>query len=127
MQVAEFGPRRDLARSALEKLLVFALDHSKPADARANVSSDPGGVLVGDAQTRVIHRFLRSSDRVMDERVHLLDFFFLDKLQRIEVLHFAGDAHGESGDVEAGNRADATATGEQVRPHFFLGVARAAN
>ena len=106
---------------------MLALDHSKPADSRADVRPDSGGVLVVDAQTRIIHRFLRRSDRVVDERVHLLDFFFLDEFQRIKVLDFAGDAHREGGNVETSNRADVTATGKQVRPHFFLGVARAAN
>ena len=46
----------------------------------------------------------------MDERVHLLDFFFLDELQRIEVFDLARDANRKGGNVKAGDRADPAAT-----------------
>src|SRR5262249_48328840 len=63
----------------------------------------------------------------MDKDIHFLYFFFLDELERVEVLYFAGDSDGKVGYVEPGNRAHGTVAGQQIRPHLLLGIARAAD
>src|SRR5262249_14774208 len=63
----------------------------------------------------------------MDKDIHLLYFFFLDELERVEVFDFAGDPDGKVGYIEPRNRAHGTVAGQQIGPHFFLGIARAAD
>src|SRR5439155_362428 len=59
--------RRDPSRPFAEKLRVFAFDAPEVADAAADVSADPFGVLMGDFQAAVGERFIRRGDRVMCE------------------------------------------------------------
>ncbi len=56
----------------------------------------------------VVHRKLRGGDGELNEDVHLLQFLFLDPLQRVEALDLAGKARRKRRRVEAGDRADAT-------------------
>src|SRR5947209_11995682 len=63
----------------------------------------------------------------MNEAAHLLNFFFLDEIQRIEVFDFSGDGAGEAVRVEAGDRSNATLAGEKIRPGLRTGVAHRAN
>ena len=60
-----------------------------------------------DLQAGHLHRFLRRSDGEVDEPAHLLHFFFLDEIQRVEVLDFGGDLAGEA----------AMASNCVIRPH----------
>ena len=46
-------------------------------------------------QARHLERFIRGGDGQVDEASHLLDFFFLDEVERVEVLDFSGDLAGE--------------------------------
>jgi hypothetical protein len=115
------------AGTAFEEFYVFAFYHTEPAYAGAYVDSDTGGVFFVDAKARIIHSFLRGGDSVMDEDVHLLDFFLLDESERIEVRNLAGYAHGKTRGVEFRYRADARTSGQQIRPHFFPRASRSAN
>src|SRR5262245_26836975 len=63
----------------------------------------------------------------MDERIHLLDFFLLDEPERIEVFDFTGYAHRKRRNIEASDRPDCATASQQIRPYFFLSVARAAD
>ena len=54
-----------------------------------------GAISRRDLQSRIVHRELRRRDGELDEDVHLLDFFLLDELQRIEALHLAGEVRRE--------------------------------
>src|ERR1022692_4712959 len=63
----------------------------------------------------------------MDEASHLLDFFFLDEVEGIEVLDLGGDLAGEGGGVELGDAGHAAFAGEHGLPHLSGGVAHAAD
>jgi len=41
----------------------------------------------------------------VNEAAHLLDLFFLDEVERVEVFDFGGDGAGKVGGVEMRNRA----------------------
>ena len=58
-----------------------------------------------DLQAGHLHGFVRGRDGEVDEAPHLLYFFLLDELQRIEVLDLGGDPAGEGGGIEAGDPA----------------------
>src|SRR5450755_3214376 len=64
--------RRDLARSALDQRVMFALDYVESADARANVYADVLGIFGRDLKLRHFHCFIRSGNRKVDEAAHLL-------------------------------------------------------
>ena len=88
--------RRDLARAAVEQVIVLAFDDIESADAGTDV--DPGTLghlfvfdfVIGHAQ-----RFITGGNGEMDEAPHLARFFFLDDLQGIEVLDLGGNSAGE--------------------------------
>ena len=63
----------------------------------------------------------------MNEAAHLLDFFFLDEVERIEVLDFGGDGAGETRGIETCDLSHAALTGEQIRPDFSTGISHRAN
>ncbi len=87
--------RRNLARSAFEQCGVFAFDNVEPADAGPDVHAHALVVFWRDLQARHLERFIRGGNRQVDEASHLLDFFFFDEVQRIEVLDLGGDLAGE--------------------------------
>ena len=62
------------------------------------------------------------TDAVMDEGIHLLDFFGGYVLRRIEVAHRAAEAHRECRHVEVRDRADAAAPGQDITPGFGDGI-----
>src|SRR5439155_25124850 len=49
----------------------------------------------------------------------LLEFFFFDPLEMVEVLHLAGDFAIESGGIEMGDWSNAAASGDEVPPAFL--------
>src|SRR6185312_7363471 len=58
----------------------------------------------------------------MDKAAHLLQLFFLDELQRIEVFDLGGNLAGELGGVKVRNAAYPAMSRKQAFPHFFGGV-----
>src|SRR5438067_2398009 len=63
----------------------------------------------------------------MDEAAHLLQLFFLDEVERIEILHFCGDLAGEISGIEVADAGYAALAREQVLPDFFGGVGHRAD
>src|SRR5215471_6458027 len=119
--------RRDLARTAFEESPMFALDDVESADAGADVDADAFVDSRSDFEAARLHRFLRRSKGEVDEAAHFLGIFFLDELQRVEVLNLGGDLAGMIGGVELRNLRDATLPCQQVFPDFFGGVAHPAD
>src|SRR5262249_22025077 len=93
--------------TTLKKLLMFALDHAEPADARSDIRSYPVSLILRDRQAGIVHRFLRGCDCEVNEDVHLFGFLLLDELQGVKVLHLAGYPHGKIAGIESRNRSDA--------------------
>ena len=109
---------RDLARAAFQQRLVLALDDVKAADARADVHAHAGRDFRRHLQPRSLHGLIRRRQADVDEAAHLLQLFFLDEIQRIEILDFGRNLAGKLGGVEVGDPAHAALAGEQARPHF---------
>src|SRR4029077_5440284 len=99
--------RGNLAGPAVEQRLVLALDRAEPADAGPDRDADVRRDLGRHGELRVIHRELRRRNRVLDERVHLLDVLLLDEVQRLEAADLAGNTRRELRDVEPADGVDA--------------------
>src|SRR5579872_3003451 len=63
----------------------------------------------------------------MDKAAQFLQFFFLDKPQRVEVLDLGGDPAGKIGGVEVGDFAHAALARHQALPHLDGVIADRAN
>ncbi len=118
---------RNLARAAFHERDVLAFDDVEPADARTDVNADALVILRRDLESRHFHGFIGGGDRHVNEAPHLLDFFFLDEVQRVEVLDLGGDLAGEGGGVKPGNPGDAAFAGKHGLPHVSREVAHAAD
>ena len=79
---------------------MFALDDVEPADAGTDVNADALRNFRRDFQAAHLHRLVGRSQREVDEAAHLLYFFFLDEIQRVEIFDFGGDL---AGGLEASN------------------------
>ena len=75
------------------------------------MDADAFVILRGDLQARHLHRFIGCREGKVDEASHLLDFFLLDEIQRIEVGDFGRDLAGEGRGIEGCNAADAARAG----------------
>ncbi len=106
---------------------MLALDHVESADAGADMDADSLGVFIRDLQLRHLERFIRRSQREVDEAAHLLNFFFLDEVQRVKVADFGGDLARICGCVKGGNTVDAALSRQQRGPHLGGGVTERAD
>jgi len=106
---------------------MLALDHIESADAGADMHADVLRDLGRDLELRHLHRFIGSGDGEVNEAAHLLHFFFLDELERIEVADLGCDLAGEGGGVETGNAIDAAFAGDESLPHRLGGIAHRAD
>ena len=106
-----------------EERLIFPLNHFEPADTAADVDTDTFGIFFRDFQAGLRHRIVSGGDRHLDKSPHLLDFFFLDELARIENLNLAGNLRIKRSRVERRNAGNAVLTLEQRLPCSFRGVA----
>ena len=90
----------------LENVLV-GFYRRKPA--QANADDRPPAVpyfFLGRLQASVLKRHLRGGDDVLDEGVHLLDFFALNIILGLETLHLSADLRGQPLGVEPCHPAD---------------------
>ena len=113
---------RDLARAAFEKRLVLALDYVETANAGADVDAHLLGILGSNFEFRHLHRFIGRGEREVDEAAHLLDFFFLDEIERVEIAYFGSDLAGECGGVKCGNAVHAALARRQSLPYGLCRV-----
>ncbi len=111
--------RRDASGAFLLQNLVIVLDRPKSPDARSDIHTDFRGLFRHHSKSRIFHRQLGSAHGIVDERIHFLDFFFLDELGWIEVFHFTGDLSIIRGRIEFRNSADAGFTGTDSPPGLF--------
>ena len=110
--------RRDLARAAVEQVVVLALDDVESADAGADVDAGAlGHFFVFDFVVGHAQGFIAGGDGQMNKARHLARFLLLDDLQRIEVLDLGGNPAGKGGGVEAGDLLHAALARQQCLPH----------
>src|SRR5690349_14247580 len=110
---------RNAAWTTLEQDLMLALDNLKGPDPASDVHSRAFGIVRADFQAGCGNRELRRCHGELDESPHLLDIFFVDKAQRIEILDLTGDLAGEFRSVELRDPADAALPAPDCRPTLF--------
>src|ERR1019366_6851133 len=119
--------RRDLSRSAFHQRGVLALDDVKAAYARADVDADVLRVFRRHLEARHVDGLGGGGQREVNEAAHLLQFFFLDEVERVEVLHLGRDGTGILRRVKECDGGNPTGAGQQACPHCLGGVADTAN
>ena len=98
---------------------MLAFDNRETADTGTDEHARTFGQLRTDRQAGLLHRALRGSDRVVDERIHLLDVFFLEPAERIEIFNFGGNPGGKLRGIKTGDGRHTAAPFAQVLPRFF--------
>ncbi len=73
-------------------------------------------------KTGGFHGFIRGRQGQVDEAAHLLQLFFLDELQRIEILDLRRDLAGELRGIKLRDAGHAAFAGKQVLPDLLRGV-----
>ena len=91
------------------------------------MDAHPLGVLGSNFQLRHLERFFSRGDRKVNEAPHLLDFFFLDEVQRVKRLDLGRDLAGKGGSVEPSDAVDATLARQYRGPHVCRGVTQRAD
>ena len=91
---------------------MLALDHFESADAAADVYTDTFGFvrIYNLLEAGTLHRKIRRRDGELDKAAHLLDFFFLDVIRRVETLHLTGNSAIEIGGIKGRNGCDTIRT-----------------
>ena len=117
----QFGneERRDALQAGVQKVDVVFFDAGQPADADADDAADQIFVVGGNGDPGFLHRHLRRGHAVLDEEVHLLDFFFFDEVGRGEVADLASNSRRKVRHVETGQRPDARPPCTQRLPVLF--------
>src|SRR3954471_14206658 len=117
---------------------MLTFDDIESPDAGSDVNTNHLCVPRANLQTGHRQRLVRRRDGEVDESSHLLDFFFLDEFERVEIFYFGRDLAGELGNikkravnffelVDLGDSAYAAFTCKQVLPHFFRSVTHSAD
>src|SRR5580658_255229 len=106
---------------------MFAFDDVESSDPRADVHPYALVILRRNLQFRHFQRFIGGGDGHMNEAPHLLDFFFLDEIQRVEVLDLGGNLAGKGSGVETGDASHTALAGKHGLPHYIGGIAYAAD
>src|SRR5512142_2518171 len=102
---------------------MLALDDVESADTRPNVHAHAFVIFGCDLQAGGCDCLIGRGDGEVNEPRHLLYFFFLDVIQRVEVFDLGCDLTGEVAGVEHGNPPNTTPACEQGLPRFCRGIA----
>ena len=113
---------RNLTHAGIQKFLRAFFDHGQTADAGADANADALHIF-GVFQTGVPHRLNPRCHAVMNKGIHAAGVFGRDVRADIEIMHFPGNAAGESGSVEFAQRADAGLPRQDIAPCRFNGIA----
>ena len=108
--------RGDAVWAGRDQLAVLALNHFKSTDAAAYVDTDLLGIFDAHVQARLDDGELRSRQGKLDEPPHLLDFFALNKVFWVEIMHFTGDAAAKPFRVKKSDTGDAGLAPQERRP-----------
>src|SRR5579862_939048 len=106
---------------------MLALDDVESADAGSDMYAHPFFIFRSDLQAGGFKSFIGSGDGKVNEPRHLLDFFFLDVLQRVETFDFGRNLAGEAAHIETCDALHPRLTGKQGLPHVLRGITHSAN
>src|SRR5215472_17145254 len=98
---------------------MLAFDDRKSSNAGANKDARTFGQLGTDRQSRLFHCTVGSGYGVVNERVHLLDVFFLEPAEGIELFNFACNLGGKLSGVETGNLGNAATPFAKAVPRIL--------
>src|SRR5215469_11815031 len=87
--------------------------------------ADVVSVLRRDLQPGVLHRLFRRGQCEVNKAPHLAGLFFLDELERVEVLDLGGEPDRVAGQVERLDLGHAALAGEQAGPDLGRSVSHA--
>src|SRR5581483_4367095 len=118
---------RNLAGAPVEQVRVLALDDIESADTRSDVHPDVLRIFGGDFQTGRFHSLITGGQRQVYEASHLLQFFFLDKIEGVEILDLGGNLAGKLGGIELGDAGSTALPSQQIAPGLLGGVAHGAD
>src|SRR5579871_5081055 len=95
---------------------MLPLNDIESADAGSDVHARGVGDVGSNVEARHLHSKIAGRQSDLDEAGHFLEFFFLDPLQWIEILDFAGDLAIEGADIKVGDASDAALAREEICP-----------
>src|ERR1700720_3384648 len=98
---------------------MLAFDHVESTDTGGDIHARRIRKFRFHFKASHLHREFGSSEGQLYEPAHLLQFFFLNPDERIEIADFTGDAAVKSSRIKMGNRADTTLAGQLVAPDPF--------
>src|SRR5207253_8740387 len=113
---------RNSARAPVQQIAVLAFDHIETTDTGSDVHPDTSGKFGREFQPRHLHRLICRGQGEVDEAAHLLEFFLVDELQRVETLDLGRDLAGKIGRIKLRNPRHSAFAGEQVLPRLVRGV-----
>src|SRR6056297_3349344 len=100
----------------LQETAEIPLDGLDAPDAGAHGHADAWRAGGGDLDARVSDRLLRGRNPIVHERVHLARVLGRQVIAQLETRHRPAEARAEPADVEAGDRPNAAAPGDDVVP-----------
>ncbi len=110
---------RYLLIPAIEHGLMVFLDRRQPTEPGPDQNSDSLRVVLGNLETRIGHGHFSRSHGVLDEQVHLFDFFFSDELFGVEILDLSGNLGRQIRGIKPGNAINARLALQQCSPVFL--------
>jgi hypothetical protein len=117
----------DLPRAALQQLRVLTLDDVKSADSRTDIDTDLIQVRLLGRPVRHFYGEIGAGQRDLNVPAHLLELFFLNPVERIEILDLARDRAIETRGVKMCDGAHAALPGPEVFPAFLRADAQRAD
>src|SRR5512133_3453968 len=78
--------RGDLPITTLHQYSMIFLNGRQSAQASADKDTDALGVLIIDDQAGILHGIMGGSHGILDEQIHLLDFFLVDEIFGIKAF-----------------------------------------
>src|SRR5580700_348266 len=106
---------------------MFALDNVESADAGADVSAGRIRDLRRNFEAGHFHSEVRGGEGELNEAPGLLQLFFLEPIEWVEIADFTRDAAIERGGVKVRDRTDTALAGQQITPYFFGADTASAN
>ena len=96
----------------------FFFESMKSSDTYSENNSDSVQVFCFNVDSGISYSFFGSYDGILSVQVHLTCLFAVDKIGRLEVLHFTSKLSLEFRSVEMSNRSRPTDSVDKVVPKF---------
>jgi hypothetical protein len=102
---------------------ILTLNHFERTDTAPDIDADRLRRFRRDLEPGRFQGVLSCANSELNKPPHLLDFFLVDELTRIETPDFACNSAAEVGGIELSNGDDATPACQNGLPSFFRTLA----